>query len=100
MGVPRETVRLVGTPQNPRMVGERTGRDWTAAMQRYAALRRRELAELKLSGYVFKRESPSCGLERVRVYDSNHIPIRRGRGLFAQAVIKKIRYCRWRTKAV
>ncbi|HXF76126.1 MAG TPA: DUF523 domain-containing protein, partial [Methylomirabilota bacterium] len=64
MGIPRETVRLVGTPQNPRMVNGRSDRDWTTAMRLYAAVRTRELAELKLSGYVFKRESPSCGLER------------------------------------
>jgi uncharacterized protein YbgA (DUF1722 family)/uncharacterized protein YbbK (DUF523 family) len=89
MGVPRETVRLIGTPQHPRMVAERSGRDWTTAMRLYAAVRTRELAELKLSGYVFKKDSPSCGLERVRVYDSNPIPVRRGRGLFAQAVLEK-----------
>jgi len=59
-------------------------------MQRYAALRRRELAELKLSGYVFKKDSPSCGLERVRVYHSKNMPVRRGRGLFAHAVIEAL----------
>lgn len=89
MGIPRETVRLVGTPQNPRMVAERSGRDWSTGMRLYAAVRTRELTELKLSGYVFKKDSPSCGLERVPVYDSNHIPVRRGRGLFARAVIEK-----------
>jgi len=89
MGVPRETVRLVGTPEKARMIAERSGKDWTATMRRYAMVRTRELADLKLSGYVFKKDSPSCGLERVRVYSSQAMPLRRGRGLFAQAVVEK-----------
>ena len=58
MGVPRETVRLVGAPSDPKMIAERSGRDWTMAMQRFAAIRANELAELKLSGYVFKKIHP------------------------------------------
>jgi len=89
MGVPRETVRLVGAPGDPKLIAERSGKDWTGAMQRFAAVRTRELAELKLSGYVFKKNSPSCGVERVRVYSSKNMPVRRGRGLFAAAVMAK-----------
>lgn len=90
MGVPRETVRLVGSPLNPRMIAEKSGKDWTMAMNRLAAKRARELAELDISGYVFKKDSPSCGLERVRVYDSNNMPARKGRGLFAARVTKRL----------
>lgn len=89
MGVPRETVRLVGTPDKPRMIAERSGKDWTEAMRRFAAVRMRELSDLKLSGYVFKKNSPSCGMERVRVYNSKNMPVRRGRGLFAAAVMDR-----------
>jgi uncharacterized protein YbgA (DUF1722 family)/uncharacterized protein YbbK (DUF523 family) len=85
MGVPREAVRLVGTPEAPRMVGVRSGIDHTEAMRRFSAARVRALAGLDLSGYVFKKDSPSCGMERVRVYDSSGMPSRRGRGLFAAA---------------
>jgi uncharacterized protein YbgA (DUF1722 family)/uncharacterized protein YbbK (DUF523 family) len=87
MGVPRETVRLVGKPEDPKMIAERSGRDWTMAMKRFAAIRTNELAELKLSGYVFKKNSPSCGVERVRIYDPKTTPARRGRGLFAAAIM-------------
>lgn len=89
MGVPREAVRLVGAPENPKLIAERSGRDWTNAMQRFAEVRTRELAELKLSGYVFKKNSPSCGVERVRVYGAKNMPAHRGRGLFAAAVMAK-----------
>lgn len=90
MGVPRETVRLVGPPSDAKMIAERSGRDWTVAMQRFAAIRTNELAELRLSGYVFKKNSPSCGVERVRVYDPKNMPARRGRGLFAAAVMTRL----------
>jgi uncharacterized protein YbgA (DUF1722 family)/uncharacterized protein YbbK (DUF523 family) len=90
MGIPRETVRLVGSPMNPKMISQKSGRDWTVAMNRLATNRARELAKLNLSGYVFKKDSPSCGLERVRVYDSNNIPARKGRGLFAARVAQRL----------
>jgi len=89
MGVPRETVRLTGTTQRTRMIGEKTGKDWTAVMRRFAAVRTREFVPLNLSGYVFKKNSPSCGIEKVRVYSSRGMPARSGRGLFAAAVMSK-----------
>ena len=89
MGVPRETVRLVGAPNDPRLIAERSGRDWTLAMKRFASIKMTELAALGLSGYVFKKNSPSCGVERVRVYDSKNNPARHGRGLFAAAVMAR-----------
>jgi uncharacterized protein YbgA (DUF1722 family)/uncharacterized protein YbbK (DUF523 family) len=87
MGVPREAVRLQGAVDAPRMVGVRTRIDHTTAMRRFAAARVRELAALDLHGYVWKRGSPSCGMERVRVYGATGMPARRGRGLFAAAFI-------------
>ena len=90
MGVPRESVRLVGSANEPRMIAERSGRDWTMAMKRFSAIRSKELAELKLSGYVFKKNSPSCGLERVRIYNEKNMPTRSGRGLFASAVARTL----------
>jgi uncharacterized protein YbgA (DUF1722 family)/uncharacterized protein YbbK (DUF523 family) len=89
MGVPRETVRLVGIPADPKMIAEKSGRDWTAAMNQFAAKRLREIAGMNLSGYVFKKNSPSCGMERVRVYSSKSMPERQGRGLFAAAVMNQ-----------
>jgi len=70
LGVPRDTIRLVGDAPAPRLVVERTGEDLTARMRRYAQARTRELESLELHGYVLKRGSPSCGLFRVRLYDN------------------------------
>jgi len=90
MGIPRESVRLVGSPEQPRMLAERSGRDWTAAMQAYAKKRVRQLATMDLSGYILKRASPSCGMERVRVYGTSRVPSRQGRGLFAQVLMDEL----------
>lgn len=88
MGVPRETVRLLDALSEPRMIAEKTGKDWTAAMNRFATKRLREITAMDLSGYIFKKGSPSCGMERVRIYNAKGMPEQRGRGLFAAAVMR------------
>jgi uncharacterized protein YbgA (DUF1722 family) len=61
-------------------------------MRAYAARRVRELERLELSGYVLKKDSPSCGMERVRVWPAkaDGPPSRDGRGLFAQVLIERM----------
>jgi uncharacterized protein YbgA (DUF1722 family)/uncharacterized protein YbbK (DUF523 family) len=86
LGVPRETLRLAGSPSAPRLVREKTGEDLTARMQAYARARVAALADMALDGYVLKRASPSCGLFRVRVYRDHGVPAADGRGLFAAAL--------------
>ncbi|UCG63295.1 MAG: DUF523 and DUF1722 domain-containing protein [Candidatus Zixiibacteriota bacterium] len=89
MGVPREAVRLEGTADLPRMVGTRSGKDWTLRMNRYTErrVRRRDLSDI--CGYILKKDSPSCGMERVRIYDSSGVPQRNAVGLFAAGLIKE-----------
>jgi uncharacterized protein YbgA (DUF1722 family)/uncharacterized protein YbbK (DUF523 family) len=86
MGVPREPVRLLGKVDDPSMIAERSGKDWTAAMKRFGAARAGELKRLNLSGYVFKKDSPSCGMARVKVYSPRGGATRMGSGLFARVV--------------
>ena len=87
LSVPRDTLRLVGTPTAPRLVQDTTGQDLTAPMARYSRDRLCSLAEMQLDGYVLKRASPSCGLFRVPVYRENGIPTADGRGVFAAALV-------------
>jgi uncharacterized protein YbgA (DUF1722 family)/uncharacterized protein YbbK (DUF523 family) len=87
MGVPRETIRLVVRDGGRRLVAERSGSDWTERMEVFARRRLRELDRLGLCGYVLKRGSPSCGLERVPLCNAAGAPERRGRGLFAEALL-------------
>jgi len=90
LGVPRDTLRLVGEPAAARLVVARTGEDLTARMTRFARRRVEALAALDLDGYVLKRASPSCGLFGVRVYDATRSPGSAGRGLFAAALVGRL----------
>jgi uncharacterized protein YbgA (DUF1722 family)/uncharacterized protein YbbK (DUF523 family) len=89
LGVPRDTLRLVGEPRAPRLVVERTGEDLTPAMQRFVRRRLDDLAALELDGYVLKGASPSCGLFRVRVYGEGGVAGAGGRGIFASALVER-----------
>jgi len=89
MGTPRESVRLVRLGDGVRMVGHRSGTDHTDAMRRWAEGRVRELEGEDLCGYVLKKDSPSCGMERVKVYAKGPAA-RTGRGLFAEALLERM----------
>jgi uncharacterized protein YbgA (DUF1722 family) len=66
----------------------KSGRDWTEEMTRYSAKRVAALAAEDLCGYVLKKDSPSCGMVRVKVYDeAGGMPSKTGRGLFADALL-------------
>jgi len=88
MGTPRESVRLVREGSVVRMVAPKSGRDWTDEMRSYARARVAELERKELCGYVLKKDSPSCGMERVKVYGAG-MPTRSGRGVFAEALLER-----------
>jgi uncharacterized protein YbgA (DUF1722 family)/uncharacterized protein YbbK (DUF523 family) len=90
LGVPRDTIRLVGDAAAPRLVVDKTGEDLTGRMQRYARARARELESLDLHGYVLKRGSPSCGLFRVRVYDDEGVSRANGIGAYARTLVEHL----------
>jgi uncharacterized protein YbgA (DUF1722 family)/uncharacterized protein YbbK (DUF523 family) len=84
-GIPRETLRLVGDPDAPRLITTKTKKDFTKKMQKWAQRRVLELEKEDLCGFIFKKGSPSSGMERVRVYSDKGIPSNRGSGMFARA---------------
>ncbi|MSS72162.1 MAG: DUF523 domain-containing protein [Candidatus Latescibacteria bacterium] len=88
MGVPRETLRLIGDPEAPRLVTTETGIDHTDRMLTFARERVRQLEAMDLSGYIFKSRSPSCGVERVEVVSEGGS--RSGRGLFARVLMEHL----------
>jgi len=93
MGVPRDSVRLVRDGALTRMIAPRTGRDYTDEMNDWAEARVRALDGERLCGYVLKKDSPSCGMERVKVYASaktEAAPVgKTGTGLFAVALRRR-----------
>lgn len=89
LGTPREAMRLVGHDEGPRLITIKHGTDHTDTLTRFSERRVRELDALDLSGYVFKKDSPSCGIERVRLYNPHGMPTRNGVGLFARAFMDR-----------
>ena len=88
-GIPRETLRLVGNPEAPRLLTSRTGKDYTDVMLGWAQKRIKQLEEENLCGFIFKSKSPSSGMERVKVYDDKGFPRNnQGVGLFARAFME------------
>ncbi len=88
MGTPRPAVRLeLGADGATRMLDPKSGQDHSATMKRFSKSRVRALAEEDLDGYVLKKDSPSCGMERVRLYSDHGMPVRKGVGLFAAELL-------------
>jgi uncharacterized protein YbgA (DUF1722 family)/uncharacterized protein YbbK (DUF523 family) len=83
--VPRESMHLEGDPDDPRLVTSRTNVDLTQQMKTWAAKRLSELEKENLSGFIFKANSPSSGMERVKVFDEKGMPHKVGSGIFARA---------------
>lgn len=84
MGVPRESMRLTGKSEAPHLVTRKTLEDKTDMMVRWASKRVRELEAENLCGFIFKSDSPSSGMERVKVYDEKGMPSKTGVGIFAR----------------
>jgi uncharacterized protein YbbK (DUF523 family) len=89
LGAPRETLRLERHDDAVRLIANRSRIDHTEKMRTYTQRRVAAIARENLSGYVLKKNSPSCGMERVRVHAGNGTAARAGRGLFVEALIRR-----------
>lgn len=89
MGVPREPIRLVGDPEAPQAVGTVNSElNVTEALAEYGTHMAAEVGDI--CGYIFMQKSPSCGLERVKVYRENGAPVDGGgRGIYAKAFCER-----------
>ncbi|HEY4595237.1 MAG TPA: DUF523 domain-containing protein, partial [Thermoanaerobaculia bacterium] len=90
MGTPRLPIRLERRGEETRLVMPSTGEDYTDAMRSWGQRRVAALAEMDLDGYVLKKDSPSCGMERVKVYSGEGAPSKDGRGLFAETLMARL----------
>ncbi len=87
--VPRETFRLVGDIENPRLVTSKNKVDHTEHMRQWAGQRVESLEKENLCGFIFKKDSPNSGLYRVKVYNEKGMPEKKGVGLFARAFTER-----------
>ena len=90
LGVPRETLRLEGDPEAPRLVFRNTRTDFTGRMADWSQARVAGLAGLDLCGYILKSDSPSCGMERVKVIGPSMGAGKKGVGIFARALMERL----------
>ena len=86
LGTPREAMHLAGDPDAPRLLTIRTKVDHTASLQAFSQRRVKELRECDLDGFIFKKNSPSCGVHRVKVYSEKGHPGKQGIGIFSAAM--------------
>ena len=88
-GTPRPAMRLIGNPESPILTFcNNDAVDLTA--QLVSGFEHKLSAMGYLDGYILMKNSPSCGLERVKVYQANgHPHSTPGTGLFAQALKEK-----------
>jgi len=88
MTVPREPMRLEGDPASPRLITT-TGRiDKTGQIELWMQTCFDELEKEDIAGFVFKSNSPSCGLA-IGVYDSNGRIAGKAMGLFARGFTRR-----------
>lgn len=88
LGTPRQTLRLIRAQDDVRLIMA-NGHDHTDAMRAFARRRVEQLKDEDLSGYILKKDSPSCGLVRVKVYEDTGIPSKVGRGVYAEALLAR-----------
>lgn len=86
LGIPRETIRLVEVDNETRCVDTKTETyDVTERLSNVAD--QQHSWQQDLCGYILKRDSPSCGMERVKMYRNGH-PNRNGVGVYAKRLLE------------
>ena len=89
LGTPRQPIRLVSTAAGVRAIGVKDNAlDVTDRLHEYGLEMGAKLHEL--CGYILKRASPSCGMERVKVYTEKGIPLKAGTGIYTSALAQAL----------
>lgn len=89
MGVPRQPIRLVGELLSPRAVGSRDAElDVTEQLLDYGD--QMVLRVAQFSGYIWMKDSPSCGMFNTKVYQQPNVPPAKRAGLVADRVRRRL----------
>jgi uncharacterized protein YbgA (DUF1722 family)/uncharacterized protein YbbK (DUF523 family) len=92
LGTPRAPMRLIASGTGPRLVVRATGQDLTARLEDWSAQWTAGAGDLE--GFVLKKDSPSCGMERVRLYPATESDggsaTRDGVGIFARVLAERM----------
>ena len=86
LSIPREPIRLVTLNDKVHCVGTRNP-ELDVTEDLYKSADEQQAWHRQLCGYILKKGSPSCGMERVRLYKGD-VPDRIGVGLYAERLMK------------
>lgn len=88
LSVPREAMRLTGTPEAPRLVTRKTGIDYTDRMQQWpgGGWKSSKRTTCAASSLKAGRRVPACG--GVKVYNTSAVPSTSAVGIFASAYME------------
>ena len=89
---PRESIRMVETKEEQiKFVTNATKKDITDDLENVCERCCNDFQNHDLNGFILKSKSPTCGLERVRVYQDNasNAHQKKGVGAFAHAILQK-----------
>lgn len=90
MGVPRQPIQLVQNGSEVRALAvENHAKDFTLALENFCHEEYQRIAGL--DGFVLKKDSPSCGIDHVKVFrknPGNDFCASNGEGVFARAIKK------------
>lgn len=86
LGVPRVPIHLIGDQTAQRAVNiKNESIDVTTQLVEFGKSKAKELNFI--SGYIFKKGSPSCGLFNVKIYKTPNNVLNSGTGIYAQQII-------------
>ena len=89
MGVPRAPIHLVDHGNSIEVEGVTdASRNMTAPLQKYAMDVIHHYPDI--CGYIFKKNSPSCGIHHVKVLNVDGEYERRGQGIYASSIMKAL----------
>ncbi len=88
--VPRPAIRLVSDQERIALVETKdSSKDHTSALEGYSENKVAQLKSQSLCGYIVCAKSPTCGMEKVKVY-TNHDVEKNGVGLFTQVLMREM----------
>lgn len=96
LGTPRPPIRLERLDAGVRLVERDGEEDLTERMRAHSEARVEALGKAGISGYVLKSRSPTCGMERVKVWEEDvakgggRAPTRDGVGIFASVLKERM----------
>lgn len=91
LGIPRPTIRLVQEGDEVRARSHAdSADDYTEVLAGYG--RKMAASLTRVSGYILKKDSPSCGMERVKVYppEPARPPEKNGVGIYAGVILEAL----------